>query len=463
MVNGFRVYNPEHNGALEVEGTDRKCVEVFFIPPRHSLIEANLDPNMAREYRTKLIEIDEYHKYIKIFPINTFGDKPDFLKPKYEKIERIRIDGRYSAFAASDDVCDELEYLPPTFIKNYAYGLGLAKPYRFIIEAIEELTDCKELAISNTYPTGPDKNGNPVFYIEKKDYELIRKELNKVDQHARIAARSVKDVTVYNILARQLNLPQLDPKVGRHPYRRQFTAAVQGRRELSLEDQNEVISVLRNHAASFVDDQPEKLVKLRGDIELVSLKAFITIFRDRITKSLKESVWQKFFSDNPFVLNMAFGYPLIKVLGQASVGGAKLKGDGQKIVDFLLKNSLTNNTAIVEIKTPQTKILSARPYRQGVFAPSTHLTNSISQVLDQKYQFQRSFILTKDTSRMHDIESYAVHCCLIIGSMPNEEDQKKSFELYRHNSKDVEIVTFDELLDNLIQLHTYLSGAGSST
>ncbi len=75
-------------------------------------------------------------------------------------------------------------------------------------------------------------------------------------------------------------------------------------------------------------------------------------------------------------------------------------------------------------------------------------------MLDQKYQFQRHIAQIKDNSGIHDIESYSVHCCLIIGTMPSKKNQDllKSFELFRGNSKDVTIVTFDELLEKLKQL-----------
>lgn len=58
---------------------------------------------------------------------------------------------------------------------------------------------------------------------------------------------------------------------------------------------------------------------------------------------------------------------------------------------------------------------------------------------------------------MYDIESYAIHCILIAGTLPEDEDQKKSFEIYRRNSRNVLIITFDELLLKLTQLHDFLS------
>ena len=168
-----------------------------------------------------------------------------------------------------------------------------------------------------------------------------------------------------------------------------------------------------------------------------------------VNKNFPEADWQRFLNENPFILSLAFGYPIIKVQDQASVGGRKISGSGEKITDFLVKNSMTNNTAIIEIKKPQTELLNKKPFRSGVYTPSSDLSGSINQVLDQKYRFEREIAQIKENSRIYDIETYSVHCCLIIGKMPSDEDQQKSFELYRRNSKDVEIVTFDELLNKL--------------
>jgi hypothetical protein len=321
---------------------------------------------------------------------------------------------------------------------------------------VESPSDSTEIAITNDHATGPDPDGNRIFYISRRDFEQARRCINSIDSLAQSAARSVKETAAYNILAVRLGVPTLDPKAGRHPYRKLFTTVAQGKEELSEEDQNAVIGALSNHAASIAEVQPEKLAKLRGDIELVTLEALTKRYEEMLGEKLVEGRWQVFFNENPFILNMAFGYPVIKVRDQASVGGRKLSGDGEKITDFLVKNSLTNNTAIFEIKTPQTAILNKTPFRDSVFTPSADLSGSINQALDQKYQFQKQIAQIKDNTRLYDIESYAVHCCLVIGKTPDGDDQKKSFELFRRNSKDVEIVTFDELLEKLKQLSVFL-------
>ncbi|HCH6231655.1 Shedu anti-phage system protein SduA domain-containing protein [Vibrio parahaemolyticus] len=96
-------------------------------------------------------------------------------------------------------------------------------------------------------------------------------------------------------------------------------------------------------------------------------------------------------------------------------------------------------------------------YRGAVYSASKDLAGSVCQVLDQRYHLQQNIANIKVNSRMYDIESYAISCVLIIGTLPEDEDMKKSFEIYRRNSKDVQIVTFDELLLKLNQLRDFLS------
>src|SRR5690606_17344023 len=140
-----------------------------------------------KSYRAKLLDINGQHRFLTIYPISTFGNKPDFLKPKYGQVERITLantdiivpgfDGAVPT--EPEGVLDVLENLPSAFTKDYAYGLGLAKPYRFIINAVEELSDCTEIVITSDQVTGPDAQDVQLFYISKEDFEQARLELNK--------------------------------------------------------------------------------------------------------------------------------------------------------------------------------------------------------------------------------------------------------------------------------------------
>ena len=347
-----------------------------------------------------------------------------------------------------------LEELPSAFTKDYDFGLGLAKPYRFIVDAVEKLTDCTEIVISNEQKTSINQDEG-IFYISLDDFETARKILNSTTQIGRIAARSVKDATVQNLLAERIGKPKIPVAVGRHPLRKLFTAVAQGQEPLSDDDQAAVVRAFEKNVKAIAEAEPDRLAKLQHDIELVTLETLIARYEEMITKKLSEKRWQDFLNENPFVLSLAFGYPIIKVKDQAYVGGRKISGSGDKITDFLFKNRLTNNTAIIEIKTPHGKLLNGE-YRDGVYTPSPELSGSIMQALDQNYRFEREIAQVKENSRIRDIESYSVHCCLIIGKMPSGDDHQKSFEHFRRNSKNVDVITFDELLEKLKQLLGFL-------
>lgn len=125
-------------------------------------------------------------------------------------------------------------------------------------------------------------------------------------------------------------------------------------------------------------------------------------------------------------------------------------------MDFLLRNGLTDNITLMEIKTPATKLVGSK-YRNGVFVPSADLAATVAQTLDQRYQLQKNIAGLKDNSRRPDLESYAVKCVIVIGMTPEDPAQKKSLELFRNNLNDVLVITFDELLEKLRHLQKFLS------
>ena len=261
-----------------------------------------------------------------------------------------------------------------------------------------------------------------------------------------------------NFFAEIIDKPVVPIKTGRSPLRKSITQAVlRGEASLSEDEQEEVLDVVARNTRSMAKSKPDKLATLKKDIELVTLEDLIERYQEMMRVRLPESSWQEFLDANSFILGLAFGYPVVKVRGQASVGGHKLSGKGETIADFLVKNSLTDNSAIIEIKTPQTKVLSKSAYRGEIYPPSGDLVGAVNQALSQKHNFEREIARIKDNSRIHDIESYSVRCCLVVGTMPSDEGQKRSFELFRGNSKHVEIVTFDELLEKLKGLRDLLT------
>ena len=226
---------------------------------------------------------------------------------------------------------------------------------------------------------------------------------------------------------------------------------------MSAQESNQALSLVAENVKFIAASQPNQFDDFSREFDLARLDALIGEYERMVNRISRESEWQRFFERYKFVLGQALGCPIVFVQGQPSMGGGKFDGSGGKYGDFLYKNSLTNNSVIVELKTPRTNLLNATPVRGGMYGPSSALTGGLTQVLDQRSNFQKSISTFKDNSRMYDIESYAVRGCLVIGTLPENEDMKKSFELYRGNSKDVEILTFDELLERIRQVKEFLT------
>ena len=259
-----RLYEPHddhRHGSLIVEPqSSTECIHVFYVPSKEKIEQSGMCIDTASNCRVKLLELDNNTGRFTIFPINTLSGHTHFLKPKHKQIERITLaDGKrvlspvdndlWSPFEFSetftfgptkplednidtsdiarnpqstDEILEILESLPSGFTKDYDHGLGLAKGYRFIVEAVEELTDCKEIVISRRQETGinPEETS---FHISTDDFETMRKSLNSRTTLSRTAARSVKKTETYNFLAEKIGHEQIPLKLGRHRIRNLLT------------------------------------------------------------------------------------------------------------------------------------------------------------------------------------------------------------------------------------------------
>ena len=467
----FHILDGTIPGSLNVEQSSVHEVEVFYTPSSERLDEAWPYTADIDQVRIKLLLFDTSDHSVTMFPTHTRVSFGRFLQPKYDQIRRITItDHGYMGAGlyhtppkTEDEVAKILEKLPSCFLTYYDSGLGFALRYRFIINAIESLSNCSDLVISDDCETGPDTDEN-IYYISTGDLETIRKEIDKTINHGRSAMTSVNRVRTHNYLAAKLDQPLIEPTYGRHPLRRHFTDVLLQRDDyLPSEDQEKLVDTLAKHAGSIAKTKPQKLASLKNDIELATLDNLITRYEQMIEYTHPENTWQEFLQANTFILSLAFGYPVLNVQGKPSVGGHRLSGSGNKFGDFLVKNSMTNNSALVEIKTPQTRLLNSRPIRPDVFTPSSELVGAVNQVLNQKYHFEQGIAQIRSNNRLYDIESYSVRCCLIISKLPTNEDKLKSFELFRGNSKNVDIITFDELLGKLKQLRELLTSPDDVT
>lgn len=188
-----------------------------------------------------------------------------------------------------------------------------------------------------------------------------------------------------------------------------------------------------------------------------ALKKYKTLMKAKKETSVVEKKWQKFLKENSWIFSSIFAQPVILYKDEAYVGGKGIDNKDGKFSDFLIKNSLSENVSFLEIKTHKTKLLESTAYRgKDVFSATRELTGCVVQVLNQRDNFQKEFYKNKAKSK-DNIETFNSKCVVLIGSTTDlDTDQKYSFELFRSNSRDVEILTFDELENKIESLQKIL-------
>ncbi len=193
----------------------------------------------------------------------------------------------------------------------------------------------------------------------------------------------------------------------------------------------------------------------RNDLENISnlinvtkINTMIKIWEDS-KDNLDEEFWQKIFKAHAWVLSQIFACPYIKIGEKTYCGGKDDDNKGGVLGDFQYKNSLTNNVAFIEIKTPAENILVGKKYRgeEGkeniIYSIHEELTGGVNQVLNQKKVYLKTH---KETNGK---ELNNIKCVLVIGKLPSETDRNKSFEYYRSSLRDVEVITYDELFERI--------------
>lgn len=198
--------------------------------------------------------------------------------------------------------------------------------------------------------------------------------------------------------------------------------------------------------------------KLNTAIGLSALKSVLEIWQNNKENS-SEEFWQQVLAQNSFVFAQVFAFPVVVIKGKAYVGGKSVSNVGGNIVDFLCANNLTMNTALVEIKTPKTKLLGSQ-YRGDIFNVSEELSGSVVQVSNYKNILTKSYhSLIEQTEDKFEV--FNPLCVVIIGNIRNDiknKRQQKSFELFRMGLKDIIIITFDELFAKIQILIAILEG-----
>nr|WP_184843421.1 Shedu immune nuclease family protein [Kribbella solani] len=178
-----------------------------------------------------------------------------------------------------------------------------------------------------------------------------------------------------------------------------------------------------------------------------------------------ERVWQDFLERNPWVLGIGLAGQLLMSWDQTRleqvVAGPSVAGAGKRADGMLRTTGVVRSMVFAEIKHHRTQLLeSGPPYRSGCWAPSKELAGGVTQVQQTVYRAVQELsdkFADKDTDGGNlGTDTYLVRprSFLIVGHLSQllssgggvMDDKQRSFELYRRNLYEPEILTFDELL-----------------
>lgn len=171
-----------------------------------------------------------------------------------------------------------------------------------------------------------------------------------------------------------------------------------------------------------------------------------------------EKAWQHFLRHNEWIFGFGLDYRFLGILqDEAGVGSADLAGRDAPVTDFLL--GATHFTVLVEVKQPATPIFGGSRARSGAWRLSTDLMESVSQVLQQKADWQVK--AETNAAANYDDDGALIRqrtsdpkCILIIGgdnafsgSDAEREMKFRTFELFRRDSRNLDILTYSELYE----------------
>ena len=242
------------------------------------------------------------------------------------------------------------------------------------------------------------------------------------------------------------------------------------RRELAVVDKQDT-TILKGDDRKLVDllsdISPETLTRIleqKPDLALalslskqheVRLQAVNEFQHHYDEEDWSEPQWQSFFERNEWILGHGLAYQFLdQVQPQATVGGITMSGTGAQRTDYLLATTATVRfTVLVDIKRPDSELIVDKRYRNKVYELGHELVGGVTQL--QSYRRTWTIEGSRQDENREYLDSIGVYTyepksILVIGntkSLQENPNKRSTFEMFRRNLREPEIITFDELLE----------------
>lgn len=186
--------------------------------------------------------------------------------------------------------------------------------------------------------------------------------------------------------------------------------------------------------------------------------------KDEILGKGEEAVWHHFLKEHDWILGLNADIRFIRdLISEVEVGIPDTSGSGSPTVDVM---GLHDYTVLVELKTPNTRIFTLQrksTARANTWSFTDDLIDGVSQCLGQKFDWDKSHksknLVSEDDklidqNRRRTVDPRSV---FIIGNKSKELPEsskdaellvkRDTFERFRRNNRNVDIITFDELYE----------------
>jgi hypothetical protein len=194
---------------------------------------------------------------------------------------------------------------------------------------------------------------------------------------------------------------------------------------------------------------------------LTDPEAFADIQRE--TRGGREAVWQEFLEANPWILGVSLSGQLLTSWDphrlEQVVAGSSITGAGKRVDALLETSGRIRSLVFAEIKHHETDLLAGAEYRSGCWAPSADLVGAVTQAQQtvdiavraigtQLRDIDEGGAETDEAVQVVRPRSFVIAGQLdqLRGATGIHTAKHRSFELYRRNLYEPEIVTYDELL-----------------
>ncbi|MEP5072682.1 MAG: Shedu anti-phage system protein SduA domain-containing protein, partial [Crocinitomicaceae bacterium] len=184
-----------------------------------------------------------------------------------------------------------------------------------------------------------------------------------------------------------------------------------------------------------------------------------------INENGDEAIWHHFFKSNEWILGLNVDIRFIRDLEtKQKVGNPNSKGVGSPEIDLL---GISYFTTLIELKTSKTKIFKESKTtraRANTWDFTSDFIEAYSQVMAQRTEISGDKDFIDDNGKIIDTKIHRIidpKAVLVVGNR-NEEfphirnkdfDVKTDcFERFRRDSRNIEVITFDELFERAFHI-----------